>query len=168
MKRIVLLKLHQGIVNDAAQKSSDAASTNTFQKPVIGIQEHKAIEADILIIGTNSTASSPIEINGDPNVPVTRNNLVARSSAASAADNGSLVFNVEEDRPSKVYTRSPKGMRHPSQTRNSCVTPCRVCQKNKKIIHVTLRVPYDVVQYDDLTDATLATYIYYGFENYLC
>lgn len=35
----------------------------------------------------------------------------------------------------------------------------------KTLIHVALRAPYDVLGYDDLADATFATYSYYGYEN---
>ncbi len=38
-------------------------------------------------------------------------------------------------------------------------------QQGKTVIHATLRAPYDVVDYDDVADATLATYAYYGYED---
>ena len=35
----------------------------------------------------------------------------------------------------------------------------------KKVIHLTMRSPYDVTSMDDLADATLATYSFHGYEN---
>ncbi|CCF97833.1 hypothetical protein RSK60_2760001 [Ralstonia solanacearum K60] len=37
--------------------------------------------------------------------------------------------------------------------------------KGKTVIHVSLRAPYDVPSFDDVADATVATYAYYGYDN---
>ena len=131
-------------------------------------QKQAIDQADVVVIGTLATGVSPVERNGDPNAPALAPRLKRSLQAepSSAAGNGSLVFNVAEDLPT-LQTRFARSLSAPplseaQQMRNAMEYAKR---QGKKLIHVTLRAPYDVINYDDLADATLATYSYYGYEN---
>ncbi|MBN3005957.1 hypothetical protein JW897_19665 [Chromobacterium alkanivorans] len=131
-------------------------------------QKQAIDQADVVVIGTLATGVSPVERNGDPNAPAfaLRLKRSLQAEPSSAAGNGSLVFNVAEDLPAP-QTRFARSLSAPplseaQQMRNAMEYAKR---QGKKLIHVTLRAPYDVINYDDLADATLATYSYYGYEN---
>ncbi|WP_043642162.1 glycoside hydrolase family 3 protein [Chromobacterium haemolyticum] len=133
-------------------------------------QKQAIDQADVVVIGTLATGVSPVERNGDPNAPALaprlKRSLPTEAASAPMSGNGSLVFNVAEDLPS-LQTRFARSLSAPplseaQQMRNAMEYAKR---QGKKLIHVTLRAPYDVINYDDLADATLATYSYYGYEN---
>ncbi|WZW56583.1 glycoside hydrolase family 3 N-terminal domain-containing protein [Burkholderia pyrrocinia] len=131
-----------------------------------GAQQQAIDGSDIVIIGTLSTGVSPVERNGDTNiltVPHQARSLAARP--VLTAGNGSLVFNVQEDEvPTQSrFARSLSST--PSEAQQMRYAMEYAKRQGKVVIHVTLRAPYDVVNYDDVADATLATYAYYGYEN---
>nr|WP_254616820.1 glycoside hydrolase family 3 protein [Burkholderia metallica] len=123
-------------------------------------------DSDIVIVGTLSTGVSPVERNGDPNtltLPDQARSLAARS--ISAAGNGSLIFNVQEDegQTQSRFARNLSSTLSEAQQMRYAMEYAK--KQGKVVVHVTLRAPYDVVNYDDIADATLATYAYYGYEN---
>jgi beta-N-acetylhexosaminidase len=130
-------------------------------------QQQAIDNSDIVIIGTLSTGVSPVERNGDPNTPalLSRQARLPLSQPALPRSSGSLVFNVQEDEL-PAQARVPRSLSAaPSEAQQMRYAMEYAKKQGKVVIHVMLRAPYDVVNYDDVADATLATYAYYGYEN---
>ncbi|MFC0128893.1 glycoside hydrolase family 3 protein [Ralstonia solanacearum] len=140
--------------------------------------------ADIVILGTLSSGPSPVERNGDPRAADARTNTAAvqaraarpagdpasRATAAKrpeaiAQGQGSLVFNVEEDGPVVSGALRTQQIAAPSEAQQMRYAMEYAKAKGKTVIHVSLRAPYDVPSFDDVADATVATYAYYGYDN---
>jgi beta-N-acetylhexosaminidase len=90
-------------------------------------QQAAIARAEVVIVGTLSTAAEPVEKNGDPQ-KIAPNAHAKQISARQFA------------RYALEYAK----------------------RRGKKTIHLTLRAPYDVVHYDDIADASIATYSDYG------
>ncbi|WP_268248147.1 glycoside hydrolase family 3 protein [Paludibacterium paludis] len=125
-------------------------------------QKRAIDEADIVVLGTLSTGMSPVERNGDPDAGISRVTAFAGLERQPFTSSGSLVFNVEEDAPSSVLAMRAAG---PWEMQRMRYAMEYAKNQNKVIVHVSMRSPYDVVNFDDISDATLATYAYYGYEN---
>nr|WP_153102403.1 glycoside hydrolase family 3 protein [Paraburkholderia hayleyella] len=132
------------------------------------IQKQAIDMADIVIVGTLSSGVTPVERNGDPDAPTVRQQLLAmRQPSAMSGIEGSLVFNVDDDRPaSTAHASILRGLQAaaPSEAQQLRYAMEYAKAARKTLIHVSMRAPYDVVTYDDIADATLATYSYYGYE----
>lgn len=99
-------------------------------------------ESDIIIIGTASTKPSPVENNGD--VRFDHYNLQR-----------SLVFNANNFNDNTVldeYKFAYELMEY-------------AFKRGKNVIHVTLRAPYDIVNFEKVSHSAIATYNYYGQDN---
>lgn len=140
--------------------------------------------ADIVILGTLSSGPSPVERNGDPRAADARTNTAvvqartappagdpaSRATAAKrpeavAHGQGSLVFNVEEDGPVVPGALRTQQIAAPSEAQQMRYAMEYAKAKGKTVIHVSLRAPYDVPSFDDVADATVAAYAYYGYDN---
>ncbi|PHV11811.1 hydrolase [Chitinimonas sp. BJB300] len=130
------------------------------------LDQRKAIDnADIVIFGTLSTSVTPVERNGDPDRPIPLSQPYSmRQLPVTSNIEGSLVFNTEDEQPSSAsfLLKSQAGVTSEAQQIRYAMEYAKTV--GKKVIHITLRAPYDVVNYDDVADATLATYSYYGYE----
>jgi len=123
--------------------------------------------ADIVIIGTMSTGVTPVERNGDPNnsVQIMRQQPeIFPSTIRPGRFTNSLVFNVLEDQPASDNLAVNMLTAVPNEAQQMRDAMVYAKSSQKKVIHVTLRAPYDIINYDDLADATLASYAYYGYE----
>ncbi|WP_227742620.1 glycoside hydrolase family 3 protein [Vibrio jasicida] len=109
--------------------------------------------ADTLVIGTNSTAPSPVEDDGIPNAT----KMVAFSKGTKAPKN---LSNYSLVRASTLPTDE-------SMTEEQLARYLfeYASQKEKQSVHLSLRAPYDIVNYDDIVDTSIAAYNYYGYEN---
>ncbi|UJF18519.1 glycoside hydrolase family 3 protein [Vibrio sp. SS-MA-C1-2] len=114
--------------------------------------------ADTIIIGTLSSGISPVEIDGDPDAPVTRR--FSQSLFTAPNNTGSLVFNVEEDNQLSPMVRSSEIS--DSQFARYALEYAK--ENGKKTILVSLRAPYDIASFDDVSDVALATYNYFGYD----
>jgi beta-N-acetylhexosaminidase len=114
-------------------------------------QQQAIDSADIVILGTLSTALTPAETGG-----LTTNFISPTPFLA-----GSLVANVAEDELNTLSIFSTPL----SESQRMRKAMAYAKSRQKTVIHVSMRAPYDVVNYDDLADASLATYSYYGYEN---
>ena len=116
----------------------------------------KAIDAsDIVIIGTMSTVVTPVERNGEPR-------LTVFSMQPKPFTGSSLVFNVAEDRLDGMVSGLTGNVSGEAQQVRDAMAYAK--SRQKQVIHVTMRAPYDIINYDDIADATLASYSYYGYE----
>ncbi|MGQ5525187.1 glycoside hydrolase family 3 protein [Chitinimonas sp. PSY-7] len=130
-------------------------------------QKQAINEANIIILGTLSTSVTPVERNGVPNrSPVQVQPYSIRQLSTQGNIEGSLVFNVEEDAAFASGLHQMMQVTTPSEAQQirKAMEYAKNETTNKTVIHITMRAPYDVVNYDDITDATLATYSYYGYE----
>ncbi|AST26428.1 hydrolase [Ralstonia pseudosolanacearum] len=132
--------------------------------------------ADIVILGTLSSAPSPVERNGDPRAADTRTNTASVQEGAAqpvgdkrpeavAHGQRSLVFDVEGDAPTVPGVLRAQQVSAPSEAQRVRYAMEYAKAKGKTVIHVSLRAPYDVPSFDDVADATVATYSYYGYDN---
>lgn len=134
-------------------------------------RQKEAIDnAAIVIVATASAALPRLAKNDDLN---TRDSA-ARLSPPLQTDlpilKGSLVFNVEEEQTASRHALF-EAKETPRTTPLSDSQFARYAMeyaksRYKTVIHLTLRTPYDAVAYDDVADATLATYSYYGYQAY--
>ncbi len=90
-------------------------------------------DCDVLIVGSMSTAVSPVEKDG-----------------------------VVKEFPPEVSLNPPGD---PTSSDYLLHVMRYAKRQHKKLIHITLRAPYDIIRYDDIADGILATYSYYGVEN---
>ena len=106
--------------------------------------------ADTIIIGTAATEPSPVEDNGD---------ILSRINKLSASSiNGSLVFNVDEPIiQAKAYEEEIDDNQFAFNMMKYAYD-----SNIKTVIHLTLRAPYDVVNFAQVSHSAIATYNYYG------
>ena len=121
--------------------------------------------AEIVIIGSNSTAPMPLVINGDPHTSFATQKFALDPRAAGETGRRSLVYNVEGDRFDRSQVNKLRSVGSDNQFMRYVIEYAK--SNNKKIIHITLRAPHDVVNFDDLADVTLATYSYMGYAQFL-
>ncbi|MDN7673563.1 glycoside hydrolase family 3 N-terminal domain-containing protein [Burkholderia oklahomensis] len=137
-------------------------------------EQQQAIDAaDIVIVGTLSTGVTPVEHNGDPNARVAppAAALMRQTAPANGQEEGSVIFDHVENADSNAGAgtdvrtrRSVLAVAVPSEAQQMRDAMDYAKARRKTVIHVTMRAPYDVISYDDVADATLATYAYYGYE----
>ncbi len=117
-------------------------------------------EADTIIVGTLSTAPSPVE-EGIPTTFREKPFLPYYQPPSWQTGTGSLVFNVAED---KKNTQTPLNLSGITDAQFARYALEEAKALGKKTILISLRAPYDVVHYDDVADAVLASYSYYGYD----
>ncbi|MBY5945957.1 glycoside hydrolase family 3 protein [Photobacterium rosenbergii] len=105
--------------------------------------------ADTIIIGTAATEPSPVEDNGD-----TLSHINKRSVSSI---NGSLVFNVDEP---VIQAMAYEDEIDDNQFAFNMMA--HAYNTGKNVIHLTLRAPYDTVNFEQVSHSTIATYNYYG------
>ncbi|KVE34372.1 hydrolase [Burkholderia sp. BDU5] len=137
-------------------------------------EQQQAIDAaDIVIVGTLSTGVTPVEHNGDPNARVAppAAALMRQTAPANGQEEGSVIFDHVENADAAAGANLDAGarrsvlavaVRSEAQQMRDAMDYAKA--RRKTVIHVTMRAPYDVISYDDVADATLATYAYYGYE----
>ncbi|WJF92141.1 glycoside hydrolase family 3 N-terminal domain-containing protein [Paraburkholderia bonniea] len=130
-------------------------------------EQKQAIDAaDIVIVGTLSSSVTPVERDGDPDAqpPAAKSFAVQPSLAVANGMNGSLVFNVDENPLSRSSLGRSLAAAEPSEAQQMRYAMEYAKAEHKTVLHVSMRAPYDVIAYDDIADAALATYSYYGYE----
>lgn len=163
---------------DAMKKRFDelgytAASTAKLSRLSWPEQQAAIDEANIVIVGTTSTAPPHFTDNSDVNSGIQKSLSSSNPFAPGQMLrwHGSLVFNVEEDFTPLVSSSTEKKMVTRANEISDSALARRAMEyaksKQKTVIHLTMRAPYDVVSYEDVADATIATYSYYGYEGYL-
>ncbi|WP_370577296.1 glycoside hydrolase family 3 N-terminal domain-containing protein [Photobacterium sp. BZF1] len=105
--------------------------------------------ADTIIIGTAATEPSPVEDNGD-----TLSHINKRSASSI---NGSLVFNVDEP-----IIQAMTYEEEIDDNQFAFNMMAHAYNTGKNVIHLTLRAPYDTVNFEQVSHSTIATYNYYG------
>ncbi|HJO62862.1 MAG TPA: glycoside hydrolase family 3 N-terminal domain-containing protein [Desulfobacterales bacterium] len=138
------------------------------------IEKENINNADTVIVATLSNAPSPVEKNGNPNDPTIENNIAKRKLSYNII--GSLVFN--EDYPYTAAPSQPKQNESGSFKIESLNIRSQISdqqfaryaleeamKQNKQTILLSMRAPYDVVHFDDVAQATLLSYNYYGYAN---
>ena len=101
--------------------------------------------AQTIIVGTAATEPSPVEDNGDS----FRTALERLSNHSN-----SLVFNVLERQKTEEVDDNQFAYNMMKYAMDN----------QKRVIHLTLRAPYDVVNFDDVSHSAIATYNYYGID----
>ncbi|MCL1126579.1 glycoside hydrolase family 3 protein [Shewanella surugensis] len=131
--------------------------------------EKKNIDnADTIIVATLSNAPSPVEKNGDLDDTTQPNNVMINKKAPMNII-GSLVFN--EDIPYTAASSNIKQNKINSQDAQISDQQFaryaleEATKQGKQTILLSLRAPYDVVHFDDVAQAVLASYNYYGYAN---
>lgn len=123
-------------------------------------------KADIMLFGTLSSKQETMENTSPPKINEAPSRSVRSPLSSWCPDNrvlGSLVFNVAEDACPTLSRVQRAAAESEAQQIRSAMEYAK--EKGKTIIHISLRAPYDIVNYDDLADATVATYSYYGDNN---
>jgi beta-N-acetylhexosaminidase len=129
-------------------------------------QQQAIDNSDVVIIGTMATGVTPVERSGASDTsPPSAKTRAFSTSPDPIANNGSLVFNVEEDnvQESRTFAHDSSALLSEAQQMRNAAEYAK--RRGKVVIHAALRAPYDVISYDDVADVTLATYAYYGYEN---
>lgn len=116
--------------------------------------------SDTLIMATLSTGVSPVDKDG-----VSMGIRAAKEMAmpfTPAALNGSLVFNTAEE-PTLSARRATARLTVNEEAQLTYDALAYARSLGKRTIVVSMRAPYDLVNYMDVADAALASYNYYGF-----
>jgi beta-N-acetylhexosaminidase len=132
--------------------------------------------ADIVLVGTMSGALTPVERDGDVaatawgRTPLSRPTVSVSPPAPIDRTGQSLVpasdspAPFEGDNAPRIDYRGPLDVAPvPSDALLARRAMKYASARRKTVIHVSLRAPYDVVNFDDIADASLATFSYYGF-----
>ncbi|MCG9596285.1 glycoside hydrolase family 3 protein [Vibrio sp. Isolate25] len=136
--------LKAALIEHGVTNVSGVIIANTLEE----IEKRKIDDADTIIVGTSATEATPVEDNGDYGVS---NNKLAQ------ANSGSLVFNVNETQ-SKVEVDN-------NQFAYNMMDYAYNHAKDKNVIHLTMRAPYDEITFDEVSHSTIATYNYYGVDD---
>ncbi|PJG57575.1 beta-hexosaminidase [Aeromonas cavernicola] len=121
----------------------------------------KSIEqSDTLVMATLSTGISPVEKDGVPILPKLAPQL---ARAEFNGNSGSLVFNSSETPPHPLARQARLTTNEEAQLTYNALRYAR--SLGKQTIALSLRAPYDAINYDDVSDVIIASYNYFGFEN---
>ncbi|TCV94819.1 beta-N-acetylhexosaminidase [Luteibacter rhizovicinus] len=138
-----------------------ARVTHTSLAAVTDAELRRAIDkADVVLLGSMTTrAGSPVtKLSG------ARGYQALFDAGHVMSHSGSLVFNEDQSGEANVgRARIPYASDTDAWMRLRSAMEY-VSHAGRKLIHVTMRAPYDSVDFDDLPGATLATYSYFGYE----
>lgn len=116
--------------------------------------------SDTLIITTLSSGVSPVEKDGTPMDILAAKAMTMPST--STVLHGSLVFNTAEE-PTLSARQSTTRLTVNEEAQLTYDALAYARSLGKQTIVVSMRAPYDLINYMDVADAALASYNYYGF-----
>lgn len=116
--------------------------------------------ADTIILGSSSTKPIAVAKFGQSEI---RSSDMALFADNPLARSGSLVFNENDNSMFSPLPRNAKNVISDGQFARLALE--YAVQLGKTSIIVSLRSPYDIVNYDDIADVAIAAYNYYGYSD---